>query len=130
MHSINEFLFHTPWWAPTALFFLGGFVFYSGNKRQERMTRNVGSAITVLAIALALVSYFVDTPIEKCTKRSKQLIYAVASRDWPKAESLLDPHCTLSVFNALTLYHNRDEMMKGAKAGMDRYDIKNVRIYR
>ena len=124
---MNDLLFSTPWWLPTAIALAGIFVFVTGNKRQLARPRNVGAGLMVLALALVLVSYFVETDKEKVTRQSRELVKAVDDRDWTKMRTLLDPQVSLAVVSA-NIYANRDDMIHGAQAATEQYGLKNVVI--
>jgi hypothetical protein len=86
-----DLLFSTPWWLPTLFCGLGIGLFVIANNRQETRLRNVSVGIFLFGIAIALVSYLVETPKEKVERHTRELIASVVSQDWPKIQSLLDP---------------------------------------
>ena len=126
---MTNLLFSTPWWLPTLLIGVGAVLFWTGNRRQESGVRSVGLALIGLALVVCMVSYCVDTDLEKCVKRSKALVYDVEKQDWAGMQAILDPHCTVSVLNSAELYADRATIINAAKAAVDRYGVKNVRIF-
>jgi hypothetical protein len=119
---LTQLLFETPWWLPTSLIGVGIIIFLAGNRRQEKKLLTIGIVLVFLGITNALVSYFVMTDTEKVVARTKQLVAAVNSRDWDTFGSLLDPQTSLDG------YHNRAQLVAGAKATADRIGLKSVRI--
>lgn len=95
---ISEMLFDTPWWLPLALIGVGVAVFISGNRRQEKSTLRGGLALMLLGVAVALVSYFIDTPRENAVGRTRGLVAAVNARDWQQFRQLIDPQTTVLAF--------------------------------
>ena len=126
---MTRLLFDSPWWLPIGLAFLGIALFWNGNRRQETKVRNAGLLFVLASILVLAVSHFVDTDLEKATKQSKALVYAVEKRDWPTLKAILDPATSLHVIGgAAEIYGTRDEIVGGAQAAVDRYGLKNVRI--
>jgi hypothetical protein len=121
-------LFDTPWWLPTLLAGVGVILFWNGNRRQEVRLRNIGMLLMGAAVVLCTVSYFVDTDLEKCIKRSKQFAHDVEKQDWTDLKPMLDTNATVDVINGPLIYTSRDAIVDGAKAAVDRYGVKNVRI--
>src|SRR5262245_35944747 len=97
---MSRLLFDTPWWLPTILAGLGVFLFWTGNQRQEKNVRFAGLGMLLAALAVMLLSYFVDTDVEKAVKAAKGMVYAVEQRDWTKLRNILAPNTSLGVFNA------------------------------
>jgi hypothetical protein len=89
---MQDLLFNTPWWLPTGIVVVGVVLFFMGNQRTEPKTRAAGIAVVALAMVLSLVSYLVDTPKEKCEKRTRAIVESVVKKDWPRLRSLLDQH--------------------------------------
>jgi hypothetical protein len=121
-------LFDTPWWFPTILIFLGGFLFWTGNQRQETKIRAGGLALILAAIAVILLSWFVDTDAEKAVKAAKGMVTAVEQHDWTKLRNLLGPNATLAVINGPELYANRNEIVAAAQKAVDQYGLKNTHV--
>jgi len=125
----SHLLFETPWWLPTVIVAVGAVIFYTANNRGERKLRNIGLAVAAAGIALALVSYFVDTDQERAVKQTKELVAAFEHKDWTKLRSLLHPRVTLAIANVpMTLYSDRDQLIARAKDASDRYDFHSITI--
>src|SRR5437867_12105339 len=88
---LTNLLFQTPWWLPTIAIGVGLFVLWTGNQRQEKPVMRAGIAIALAGLTLALVSYLVDTPLEKAERRTRQLVAAAGKHDWTTFHNLLDP---------------------------------------
>jgi hypothetical protein len=121
-------LFDTPWWLPTILAGLGVFLFWTGNQRQEKNVRIAGFGLILAALAVMVLSYLVDTDVEKAVKAAKGMVYAVEQRDWTKLRNILAPKTSLGVFNAAELYADRNEIVTAAQKAVDQYGLKNVHV--
>jgi hypothetical protein len=115
-------IYETPWWLPTGIAALGIILLTNGNKRQEAKVRNAGLGVIGLAILLALLSYFLDSPREIVIKRTKALVAAVEKRDWPGMEALLHPEVSVMIWKGLK------EVMERTKWAAERFDLQSVRI--
>ena len=124
----NELLFETPWWLPTAIVAVGAVLFYTANRRQEVRRRTAGLAVVALGVAVALVSYFVDTPKERAVGGSRRLVQAFTDKDWPAMTSILHPKASLSIANLSTLYNDRDQIVAKAREASDRYGFKSATV--
>ncbi len=124
---MSELLFDTPWWLPGLVGAVGVILFVTGNKRAENNIRNAGAAVVLLAILLAAVSYFVDTPRETALKRSHELVDAFERADWATMTSILDPTAAVTVLN-FPIYSNRDAIMTAAKKAHEQYGFKSVNV--
>src|SRR3712207_8124791 len=49
----------------------------SGNRRSDKTLKRVGLAAALLGVTLALVSYFVETKVERVNRRSRELVKSV-----------------------------------------------------
>lgn len=123
-----QLVFDTPWWLPAVLAGLGIYLFWTGNRRQESRVRSAGLGFLAAAVAVLVVSYFVDTALEKAVTRSKQLVRSVEQRDWATMKSILPPGVSLDVLGFAELYGNRDQLIEAARRAVDQYRVKNVRI--
>ena len=72
-----RFLFDTPWWFLAGLFAIAVTLLISGNNRQDRALKLAGLAALTLAILLGILSYFVDTDMEKVLKRTRLMVSSV-----------------------------------------------------
>src|SRR4051812_23000373 len=125
---MRELLFHTPWWLPALFLGIGAALFWSGNARQETRVRTAGLVCVLLGVAIMVVSYLVDTPIEKAVKGSKALVRSVEQRDWTTLNSTLSPRTSLTVLNSITLYNSGPKIVDAAKRAVEQYGLKNVYI--
>jgi hypothetical protein len=119
---MTQLLFETPWWLPTSIIGIGVILFLTGNRRQEKSVLRSGIIFVLLGVTIALVSYFVETDTEKVVSRTKQLVAAVNDRDWNKFSSLLDPKTSFDG------YHNREQLVEGAKATTEKIGLKSVQL--
>jgi HAMP domain-containing protein len=126
--NLTDYLFNTPWWLPTTIAVVGAVLAYSANKRQETRLRATGLAVILLAVLLGVVSYFVDTDLEKAVKQTRQLVNAFEEKDWDAFRAGLHPNTSLGVLNGLTLYRGRDMIATKAREASDRYGFRAVNI--
>jgi hypothetical protein len=120
---MNDLLFDTSWWLLVLLICGGIGIWYVGNTRLDAKIKWAGLAVLLLGIALALLSYFVDTDKEIVTKRTRQLVTSVVDRNWDAFASLLDPNTSFA--NA---YRNRGQIVDGAKKTVDLIGLKSASI--
>ncbi len=125
---MQDFLFNTPWWAPVAISAVGIFVFLSGNRRHGTKVRNAGLAIALGAMLLAGVGYYIDTPLERAEKGTRQFVRSVIAKDANTLRGLMDPKARLTVLSAATPYQDREQIISGALAAVDQYGIKGANI--
>src|SRR5215218_7192536 len=118
---MRELLFHTPWWIPASLAFVGCVIFWTGNRNGEVRVRNAGLLFVLAALVLVGVSWFIDTPLERAVRQSKELVKAVEKRDWPKLKSILDKSTSLTVLNSIDVYDSGDQILAGAQDAVERY---------
>lgn len=117
-----DLLFDTPWWLPTILAGLGLALLAIGNNRQERKLLWVGGLLALVGVLIAVISYLVETDVEKVISRTRLLANAVDKRDWATFRSLLDPKTSFSY------YPNREELVEGARKTADYIGLKSVRL--
>lgn len=115
-------LMDLPWWLPTTLIAVGGYLAYDGNRRQDGKLRTVGLLVIMVATALMGVSYAFDTPREKVTAGTRRTVDAIEKRDWATFTSLLDPQV------GLAFYQGRDALVAGAKASTDAVGLRWANI--
>lgn len=119
---MTDLIFAAPWWLIGLIAGIGVILFISANKRQETSLRSISLGVIGLAIALAIVSYLVDTDLEKAVKRTRTLVASVDKRDWETLRSLLDPQVSFAI------YSNRDQIISGAKIAVEQWGLKSIRI--
>jgi len=126
--KLTDYLFHTPWWLPTIVMAVGAVLFYTANKRQEVRLRTIGLAVVCLGILIAVVSYVVDTDLEKAEKNTRRLVDAVEKKDWATVRTLLSPGTSLTLLDGSTLYRGGDTIADRAQQATDRYGIKELHV--
>src|SRR5512142_2223165 len=94
---MSQLLFEAPWWLWALPGAAGIFLLLVGNTRQNRQLLRAGAALLVLAVALFLVSWLVDTPREKSIKQTRALIKQIQAGDWTAVQKLLAPRVKLAV---------------------------------
>lgn len=117
-----DLIFSTPWWLPTGLLAVGAALFWSGNKRIDQGMKRLGFGLILAAVLVMIVSSIVETPKEKAIRITKAVINAYKDHDWDKMQSLLDPATKLAN------YGNRNMIMAGAKASIDKPGVKDVHV--
>jgi len=128
IRQMSDLLFDTPWWLPTSIAVAGVFLFVTGNNRQNFRIRTLGMVVASLALVLAVVSFIVDTDREKSEKGTRALVKAVVARDWTTMQNLMAQRASLAVQAAGTVYANRDDIIEGAKMGVEGFGLKVARI--
>ena len=126
--SLTDYLFDTPWWLPASVALVGVVLFYAANKRQETRLRTVGLLVVLLAVALGVVSYFVDTDLERAERQTRGLVDAFEEKDWAKFSAFLDRNTSLGVLNGVTLYRGNEEITRRAREASDKYGFRAVNI--
>ena len=126
--NFTDYFFDTPWWLPAAIAAVGAVVFYTANNRRENRLRTVGLGVVFLAVTLAVVSYFVDTDLEKAEKQTRRIVDAFEEKDWPAFRSLLHPNTSIGILNGLTLYRGRDTIAKKAQEASDTQGFRAVNV--
>lgn len=123
---MRDLLFQTPWWLPTILIAAGVVLFVSGNKRLQNGLRNAGLALAALGLLVAVVSYLVDTDVEKVEKRAKQLVESVGRQDWGTAEQLMDPQAHFAFRPGGRNYGDRAAILDAARAAAGRNGLRSA----
>jgi hypothetical protein len=124
--SFTDWVFSTPWWLPAIIVAVGVALWFSGNRRTDKTLKRVGLGVLLVGVALAMVSYFVETKVERVTRRSRELVKSIVDRDWKKTESFLDPKAGFKAETALfslPLLRNRDEILATAKQRVDQVNV-------
>lgn len=125
----STLLFETPWWLPTVIVLVGTVFFYTGNKRGEKKLRGGGLVVAALGIALAVLSYSVDTDRERAVRRTRLLVDSFEKKEWETVRTLLHPRASMSVANVpVTLYNDRDQIVARARDASDRHGFQSVRV--
>jgi hypothetical protein len=117
-----DLLFDTPWWLPTLIAIVGGWMLFDGNKRGADALRNAGAAVVLAALLLVAVSYFVSTDKETVLDRTSALISSIEKQDWATFESLLDEKTSMAG------YAGRAQLVAGAKASSAKFGLKKAYV--
>jgi hypothetical protein len=124
-----EFLFNTPWYWLLGVAALGGVIFVRGNARRQTGLRNVGVTLIALAVLWSVVNYYVDTPLEICTRGTRRMVQAFDQRDWPGFASVLAPNADVAVLGSpLSIYTSRQQIVRNAEVAQDTYKLHSTRI--
>src|SRR5688572_7149199 len=126
--SFSDYLFHTPWWLPTIFLVVGAVVFYVANNRLDRRNRTIGLIILSLGVLVGVISYFVNTDLEKAEDNTRAIVKAVDEKNWDGLKALLDRSTSVSIAGAVTLYRGPDQIATKAKEASDRYGFKSVDV--
>ncbi|HEV8607138.1 MAG TPA: hypothetical protein VGQ99_17490 [Tepidisphaeraceae bacterium] len=118
-----NYIYETPWWLPTGIGLLGVILFVTGNNRLEKKLKLAGISVIILAVALALLSFFLDSEREKVIKRTRGLVESVEARDWNRMATYLHPNVTISVFAG------RDRVVSATRNAAEYSDLRQARVY-
>jgi hypothetical protein len=117
-----EILFDPPWWFPAGLAVVGAFLFYQGNRTQDRKQRNAGTGVILAVMLLMLTAYLIDTPVEKVQQHTRDLATSAGNADWTTFGNLLDPQVSFAG------YRNKTALLAGAKLTAGHIGLKKVTI--
>jgi hypothetical protein len=117
---MRDFLFDTPYWFLGLLGVVGAALWVSAKTRSDRRKEAAILAFAA-AVALGLLSYFVDTDKKKVEKRTRQLVEAVAKQDKAVAENLLHPQANLGGLK-------KPAIVERIGTAADQFHIKGLRI--
>lgn len=126
--NLTDYLFDTPWWLPSLIGVVGAVLAYTANKRQETRLRTIGLLVILLAATLAVVSYLVDTDLERAEKQTRRLVNAFEEEDWAMFRAMLDRNTSLGVLNGVTLYRGGDQIAAKAREASDKYGFRAVNV--
>jgi hypothetical protein len=125
---MSDLLFDVPWWIPTLVAFLGIFVFWNGNNRQQTRLRNAGSALVLLAVAWLALNYFVDTDKEKCEKGTVKLVDDVTKGQWSQFQAKLAPDVVFRVQGGNSYADGSEPVTTYAKAGATAISLESAYV--
>ena len=120
-------IFGAPWWLLLTLAGVGVVVAWSGLKRQDGRTRNVGLGLIGLVAVLLVAGHFVETDQQKVKRLNAEMVQSVPGQDWSKFADLLDGDVTLKTTTS-TIYTNRAALVAGAKDNVVRWGLRSVTI--
>lgn len=118
---MRDLLFATPWWLLTLIAVAAITLLVSGNARQNKKILRAGFAVLLFGIALATVSYLVDTPREKVVKGTHALVTAAVTRDKATLNAQLHPNASLAGWN-------RQQIIDGAVRYADQFGLQSATI--
>ena len=124
---MTNLLFATPWYLWLTLVIVGGVVAWTGNQRQQAGTRNVGLGLIGAAALLLVLSFLVETDLEKVKRLNGELVQSVPKHDWVKMADLLEPDATLGTVDA-TLFGDRASLVRGAQDAAGRWVLRSVTV--
>lgn len=113
---MSDLLFDAPWWLIVLFLGVGGLLAAAGLRRGDKTLRNVGAVIAVLGLAVAILSWQVETEPEKISRMSRELVASVEKKDWATMSGLMDPQATLSIVGGKALYNSREEIVKAGES--------------
>lgn len=128
---MNEWIFNAPWWLPSGIAVIGLIVLFTGLRRLEPKLRNAGAAILLFGVAWFLLSYFIETDIEKCEHRTRDIVAAVAKQDWNKLSTMLDADTSLVIPQSRLPIGNsggKEMIIAGAQVTASQVGLKSVHI--
>ena len=122
-----ELVFNAPWWLPAVLVVAGLVLLIAGSRRIDKTLKLAGLAAIGLAILVLLLSWAVQTDINRAEKQTRQLIATVDSRDWTTMKSLLSDvvSCRISENCA---YRNSQELVKATEMAVNSVGVRSVRL--
>jgi hypothetical protein len=123
---MSELLFHTPWWLPTAIIVAGVILFLAGNRRTQGPIRTAGALIIGLGVLLIVVSWAIDTDVEKVENRSKLLVESAGHNDWGKVETLLSPTAHFTFKLGGRQYGDRQELIDAARKASESTGLRSA----
>jgi hypothetical protein len=126
--NFTDYLFHTPWWLPASIAVAGAVLFYVANNRQEVKLRTAGLGAVCLAVLLALLSYLVDTDLEKAEGRTRAIVKAVDRKDWPALRSLLESQTSVGILGGRTMYRGAEQIADRAQNASDKYGVQSAAV--
>ena len=126
---MSDWIFDTPWWLLALIAIIAAVFFWQGNRRRSTRLMQAGLGVILLAIALGLTSFFVQTPKERALAQSRKLIESFEKQDWKSFESVLPPNVTVSLLNSPdTIYSTREKLVAGAKKAQASYNFQSMHI--
>ncbi len=117
-----NFIAEIPWWIPSALLVAGGVLAWTANARRLRGMMRGGSGLIGLAIVLIAVSWMLESDREQVRNRTRQLVKAVAGRDWQAMKSLLHPEAEVMMLRG------RDAVIKVASTAVEASSLQSAKV--
>jgi len=123
---MRDLLFSVPWYLPTITAIIGLALLVNGNSRQNARLRNAGGLVILLAAGWATMSYLVDTPKEICEKQTRQFVRAVADREWPTFDGMMEPGVDFKFVGSPWQIEGRDNLSGAVKADIEQIGLKSA----
>ncbi len=117
-----EWIANPSWYIVLVLALVGAGLLWQGNIRQKKNLKLAGLGVAVLAMIIGAMSYFLESPTEIVTRKTKELARSVDTRDWSAFEKLLDPKVRFWTYNG------RDAMVAGASKSAEQVGVKNITV--
>jgi hypothetical protein len=123
---MTDLLLSPPWWLYCSIIAIGLFVWVSGNKRIDPRSRWIGIGIIALGAAMAVMSFLIETDVQKVNRQSKELVQAVVDQNWDKFKSLLAPDARFSIEGLPPRSRSRDDLLAGTKFAVAKYGLRSA----
>jgi len=120
---MTDFLAEPPWYLPVLLALAAITLLAQGNMRLNRRLKSAGLVVSLLAVTVALLAYFLESGREKAIRLTREVAVAVDDRNWKSFSALLDPKVRFA-----PIYNGRDELVAGATVSADRVGVKNIAL--
>jgi hypothetical protein len=88
---VAQLIANIPWWLLAGCILAGIVLLVHGNRANKNGLRSAGVLIVSLTLLLVAAHYLIDTPAEKATRMTRQIVDSVDKADWTRLRGLLDP---------------------------------------
>ncbi len=120
LSSIHSFMAEVPWYVPASILLIGVVVWYTGNSRAETRIQRTGLGVVLLGLLVMMTSWFLVSDRERVAGLSRELVKAVAARDWARMEAMLHPQAAAFVFKG------RGAVCNATRLSVERIDLKSA----
>jgi hypothetical protein len=100
VNQMTFFLSSFSLWMSIALVLFGAVMLTTGNHRANSNVRSIGLVVISLAFLLGAARFLIDTPAEKCEKRTRQIVAYANDADWTKLQNLMDDDTAVDLSGA------------------------------
>jgi hypothetical protein len=97
---MTALLANFPWWLTAAFILFGSVMLTHGNRRGNSNVRSIGLAVISLAFLLGAARFLIDTPAEKCEKRTRLIVDSVNRGDYATLANLIDTDTAVDLSGA------------------------------
>lgn len=122
-----ETLFNPPLWMPAAAVLIAIGVFIYGNARVMSSVRNIGLGLVAVCVVWCVAAYLVQTRVEKCIKRTHDIVAAVEAGDFKKLGGLLDKATVIDLQTRSIA--GREAIVGSTEIAATGYGLKSIRVY-